>query len=162
MSVRGDVHRPPPRLSRSRRLSAEAPKQNLEPAPLLRRLAALLYDLLLLTALLFSFTLIVIALRLGEPVPPDSSWFASCLFAIAMAFFCSFWVLGGQTVGMRAWRIRLVTNDGGRIGWLQACGRFFAALVAIAPAGLGFWWALSNDRKRGWHDLWTGTRVVRS
>lgn len=128
----------------------------------MRRLAALLYDALLLAALLFSFTLIVIALRLGEPVPPESYWFESCLLAIAMAFFCGSWVLGGQTVGMRAWRIRLVTTDGGRVGWLRACGRFFAALVAFAPAGLGFWWALFDDRKRGWHDLLTGTRVVRS
>lgn len=127
-----------------------------------RRLAAFCYDLLLLTALLFSFTLIVVALRLGEPVPPDSVWFASCLFAIAMAFFCGFWVLGGQTVGMRAWGIRLVTSDGHRIGWLQACGRFCAGLVALATAGLGFWWALTNERKQAWHDLWTGTRVVRS
>ncbi|HEY9182049.1 MAG TPA: RDD family protein, partial [Gammaproteobacteria bacterium] len=119
----------------------------------MRRLAALFYDLLLLVALLFSFTLVVIALRLGEPVPPDSFWFPSCLLAIVMAFFCGFWVLGGQTVGMRAWRIRLVTNDGGRVGWLRACGRFCAALLAFAPAGLGFWWAMRDEHKRSWHDL---------
>ena len=127
-----------------------------------RRLAALSYDLLLLTALFFSFTLIVIALRLGEPVPPDSFWFPACLLAITMAFFCGFWVLGGQTVGMRAWGICLVANDGGRIGWLRASGRFCAAVVAFAPAGLGFWWAIRNERKRGWHDLLAGTRVVRA
>jgi uncharacterized RDD family membrane protein YckC len=127
---------------------------------LLRRLAALFYDLLLLVALLFSFTLIVIVLRLGEPVPPDSFWFPACLLAIVLAFFCGFWVLGGQTLGMRAWRIRLVTSDGTRVGWLQAVVRFGAGLVAFAPAGLGFWWAVRDDRKRGWHDLWTGTRVV--
>jgi uncharacterized RDD family membrane protein YckC len=63
---------------------------------------------------------------------------------------------------MRAWRIRVVTNDGGPVRWLRAGARFCAGLVALAPAGLGFWWAARDSRKRGWHDLWTGTRVVRA
>ncbi|HVJ28700.1 MAG TPA: RDD family protein, partial [Gammaproteobacteria bacterium] len=75
----------------------------LEPASVWRRLAALCYDLLLLTALVFSFTLLVLAVRLGAPVPPGTWWFPSSLLAIAMAFFCGFWVHGGQTLGMRAW-----------------------------------------------------------
>jgi uncharacterized RDD family membrane protein YckC len=135
---------------------------DLEPASLLRRFAAFCYDLLLLAALLFSFTLAIVALRLGEPVPPGSLWFPLCLLAIAIAFFCGSWVRGGQTVGMRAWRIRIVTNDGGAVGWLRAGARFCVGIVALAPAGLGFWWAARDSRKRGWHDLWTGTRIVRA
>lgn len=127
-----------------------------------RRLAALGYDLLLLAAVLFVFTLVVLAVRLGNAVPPGSWWFPLCLVALAMAFFCGFWVHGGQTVGMRAWRIRVVRDDGGSLGWLQAGGRFVAGIVAALPAGLGLWWSVLDERKRGWHDRWTRTRVVQA
>lgn len=134
----------------------------LEPASVLRRLAALGYDLLLVAALVFCFTLIVLTIRRGAAVPPGSWWFPLCLVGVAMAFFCGFWVHGGQTVGMRAWRIRVVRDDGGALGWPRAAARFAAGLVAALPAGLGLWWSVVDDRKRGWHDRWTHTRVVRA
>jgi uncharacterized RDD family membrane protein YckC len=125
-----------------------------------RRLAAFCYDLLLLTALLVCFTLAVLAVRLGAAVPPGSWWFPLCLVGVAMAFFCGFWAHGGQTVGMRAWRIRVVCDDGTPLGWPRAAARFVAALVAAVPAGLGLWWSAFDGQKRGWHDRWTRTRVV--
>lgn len=79
-----------------------------------------------------------------------------------MGFFCGFWVRGGQTVGMRAWHIRVVRDGGGRLGWGRAAARFGALLVAALPAGLGFWWGALDERKRAWHDRWTRTRVVRA
>ena len=73
-----------------------------------------------------------------------------------------FWVRGGQTLGMRAWRIRVVRADGGALTWRQSVARFAAGVVAAAPAGLGLWWSFLDADKRGWHDRWTGTRVVRT
>ncbi len=127
-----------------------------------RRLAAFCYDALLLAALMVCFTLLVLAVRLGAAVPPGSWWFPSCLAAIAMVFFCGFWVHGGQTLGMRAWRIRVVREDGRALTWGRAALRFASALVAAFPAGLGLWWGVLDAGKRGWHDRWTGTRVVRA
>lgn len=127
-----------------------------------RRLAAFCYDLLLLAALVFTFTLLVVAVRLGAPVPPGTWWFPACLLAIAMLFFCGFWVRGGQTLGMRAWRIRVVRADGGPLTLRQSIARFAAGVVAAAPVGLGLWWSWLDADKRGWHDRWTGTRVVRA
>ena len=143
-------------------MDTDAAKPALDPASVWRRLAALCYDLLLLAALAFSFTLLVVAVRLGEPVPPGTWWFPSSLVAIAMLFFCGFWVRGGQTLGMRAWRIRVVRADGGALTWRQSVARFAAGVVAAAPAGLGLWWSFLDADKRGWHDRWTGTRVVRT
>jgi uncharacterized RDD family membrane protein YckC len=143
-------------------LNSEPSKLALEPAPVWRRLAALCYDLLLLTALAFSFTLLVVAVRLGVPVPPGTWWFATSLLALATVFFCGFWVHGGQTLGMRAWRIRVVRGDGGALTWARAAARFALGLVAAAPAGLGLWWSFLDADKRGWHDRWTSTRVVRA
>ena len=127
-----------------------------------RRLAAFCYDLLLIAALVVCFTLVVLTLRRGAAVPPGSWWFPLCLVGIAMAFFCGFWAHGGQTVGMRAWRIRVVGDDGGPVGSLRAAARFGAGLVAALPAGLGLWWSVFDSQKRGWHDRWTRTRVVRA
>jgi uncharacterized RDD family membrane protein YckC len=118
--------------------------------------------LLLVAALEFCFTLIVLAVRLGAAVPPGTWWLLPSLVAVAMAYFCGFWVRGGQTVGMRAWRIEVVRADGSALGWPRAAARFAALLVAALPAGLGLWWSAFDAEKRGWHDRWTGTRVVRT
>jgi len=133
-----------------------------EPAPLLRRLAAFCYDLLLLVGVIVCFTLAVLAIRVGKPVPPGTAWFPLSLLAITAAFFCGFWTHGGQTVGMRTWRIRVVRDDGGALGWRAAIARFGVALVGALPVGLGLWWSLFDADRRAWHDRWTRTRVVRT
>jgi uncharacterized RDD family membrane protein YckC len=127
-----------------------------------RRLAALCYDLLLVAALLLSFTAFVVAARLFRAVSPGDWWFPFCLLTIVASFFSGFWVHGGQTLGMRAWRVRVVRDDGSALKWPRAAARFALGLVAAAPAGLGLWWSLLDERKRGWHDRWTRTRVVRT
>ncbi len=142
-------------------LSTHSSPPATEPAAAWRRLAAFCYDLLLLAALFVCFTLIVVAARRGAAVQAGSWWFPLCLFAIVAAFFTGFWAHGGQTVGMRAWRIRVVCADGRPLRWPRAAARFGAALVAALPAGLGLLWSAFDRHGRGWHDLWTRTRVVR-
>jgi uncharacterized RDD family membrane protein YckC len=147
-TVTADRHRPP----------NERPEQ---PAPVTRRLAALAYDALLLLALLFVFTLLVILARGGRAVIPGTIWFEASLVAIALGFCGAFWTRGGQTLGMRAWRIRVVSADGGPVTWRHALVRFFAGWLAALPAGLGIWWAWLDPQRRCWHDRLSGTRVVR-
>ena len=128
-----------------------------------RRLAAFCYDLLLVVALLLSFTALVVAVRWGASVPPEETWwFPPALLAVIVAFYSGFWAPGGQTLGMRAWRIRVVRDDGGALSLPRAGARFALGVVAAAPAGLGLWWSFLDESKRGWHDRWTGTRVVRA
>jgi len=143
-------------------LNADSSIPALEPASLWRCVAAFCYDVLVLAAIVVCFTLVVLAARLGAAVPAGTWWFESSLLVIVMAFFCGFWVHGGQTLGMRAWRIRVVREDGSALTWQRAAARFAAALVAALPAGLGLWWSVFDAKKRGWHDLWTGTRVIRA
>lgn len=132
----------------------------LEPAGLVRRLAALVYDVMLLGAVLFMFTLAVFLVRGGRAVPPGTYWFQLCLVAIVVLFFTWFWVHGGQTLGMKAWRLRAVALDGKPVRWPNALARFGAGLLAALPAGLGFWWGLFDRERRGWHDRLSRTRVV--
>ena len=133
----------------------------LAPASLFRRLAALVYDALLLAALVFIFTLALVLMRGGREIRPGTIWFEACLVALAFAFCGLFWTHGGQTLGMHAWSIRLVAADGRRIGWRRSAARFFGAWLSMLPFGLGYWWALIDRDRLSWHDRLSGTRVVR-
>jgi uncharacterized RDD family membrane protein YckC len=127
---------------------------------LARRLAALAYDLLLLAAVLFVFTLLVLFARGGRAIVPGTWWFELSLIGISAVFFVWFWTHGGQTLGMRAWRLRVVGPAGRPVGLKRAFGRFFAAVISALPAGLGFWWGLLDRDGRCWHDRWSGTHLI--
>jgi uncharacterized RDD family membrane protein YckC len=131
------------------------------PAGLGRRLAALVYDALLLLALLACFSFAAIVARGGEAVPPRTWWYSVSLILIAFAFFGWSWTHGGQTLGMTAWRIEVMSSDGSPITWRQALVRFCAMCVSALPAGLGFWWAWFDRQGLTWHDRLAHTRVVR-
>ena len=141
------------------------PAQTLAPSPsasLARRLAALAYDALLVGALLFVFTLVLILLRGGRAVAPDTLWYRASLVAVAFAFCGASWTRGGQTLGMRAWRIRVVALDGRDLSWPRAALRFAASWLALLPAGAGYWWAFLDRDLCCWHDRLSDTRVIRA
>ena len=131
----------------------------LTPAGLARRFAAMFYDALLMAAALYAAAIPAVWVR-GGAVPPNDPWFQAWLVLVAWFYLALSWTRGGQTLGMRAWRCRLVTADGGPVGWGRTVARFAAALVSWAPLGLGFWWALADPDRRTWHDRWSGTRIV--
>lgn len=128
-------------------------------APLARRLGAMLYDGLLVVALLFLGTVPFVALRGGEPVEPGAANYQVVMIAIAWLFYVGFWTRSGRTLGMQSWRLQLETIDGGKPGVREATVRFFAAIISWLPLGLGFWWQLWDDEGLTWHDRWSGTRL---
>lgn len=131
------------------------------PAGLARRLAALVYDALLLAGVLLIFTVVIWVARGGREVPPGTLWFQAALVGVAGVFLAWFWTHGGQTVGMLAWKLRVVRRDGAPLGWPDAGLRFAAALISLAPFGLGYLWALVDRGGCTLHDRLSRTRVVR-
>ncbi len=131
------------------------------PAGLIPRLAAMLYDTVLLTGLWFVATAVLLAFRGGNAFRPHDMGYTLFLLLLAFAFFGWFWTHGGQTLGMRAWRIRVSREEGGDVTWNQAAVRFLVALLSLATLGLGYWWALLDARRRAWHDRAAGTCVYR-
>lgn len=130
---------------------------------LLRRLAAIFYDAWLIAALWLLGAGIDAALRsaLGGTPGQGSHWLLQLyLLAAPVAFYSWFWIHGGQTLGMRAWRLRLVSADGGPVTLRQALLRCAAALLSWAVLGLGYWWILFDPDKAAWHDRLSGTFVV--
>jgi len=99
-------------------------------AGLLRRLAAIVYDLLLLVAILFVASALTLPLTHGEAVHANNPLFTTYLFLVSFFFFAWFWTHGGQTLGMRAWRLRLQLQSAGPIGWWHALLRFLTGLPA--------------------------------
>lgn len=128
---------------------------------LIRRLAAILYDALLIGALFFLATLPFIAVRDGEPVEiGDNTLYRLVLAIVIYAFFVGYWTRSGRTLGMQSWGLQLETPNGGKPTLATASVRFFAAILSWAPAGLGFLWQLWDKDKLTWHDRISGTRLV--
>ena len=128
-------------------------------APLGRRLGAILYDGLLVIALLFLGTVPFIAVRGGEPVEPGELRYQIAMLVIAWLFFVGFWTRSGRTLGMQSWRLQLESMDGSTPGLKSATVRFFAAILSWLPLGLGFWWQVWDSEGLTWHDRLSSTRV---
>jgi uncharacterized RDD family membrane protein YckC len=120
------------------------------------------YDWLLLVSVLFAVTLVLIAVRGGDAIPPGTWWYGPLLIIAAFAFYGWFWTHGGQTLGMRAWRLRVVQANGQPLSWPRATARFVASLSLFLPPGLGLLWMLVDPEHRCWHDRLSRTRVVRT
>ena len=132
-----------------------------QPSGLLRRLGAMIYDALLVIAILFLATLPFIALRGGEPVETgDNVIYQLWLVLVVYAFFVGFWSSKGRTLGMQSWGLQLETPDGDRVGVAAASIRYFAAILSWAALGLGFLWQLVDRDKLTWHDRLSGTRLM--
>jgi uncharacterized RDD family membrane protein YckC len=127
---------------------------------LLRRLAALFYDLVVLVAVLFAATVILLPFHHGEAFRPNHGLYSGYLLTVSFVFFGWFWTHGGQTLGMRAWKIRLCTTTGAPLSWRQASIRFLCGLLSFGCLGLGYLWVLFDSKGRSWHDLASGSRIV--
>ncbi len=139
--------------------------KNAQTPGLLRRLAAVFYDCLLLTALLMlAAALAVVPLGMGLDIDSEvlarHPLFRLYLFLVILGFFCGFWVRGGQTLGMRAWRLMAVRNDGNCLHLRDALARFAAATQDRVALGAGFLWSLLDREKLTWHDRLSGSRLV--
>jgi uncharacterized RDD family membrane protein YckC len=127
---------------------------------LLRRFGAIAYDALLVAALLFLVTIPFIAVRGGEPVEPSDIAYKLTLFTVVFAFFVGFWTRSGRTLGMQSWGLRVESADGHPPDITSASVRFFVAIVAWLPLGLGYFWQLWDREHLTWHDRASGTRLV--
>lgn len=134
---------------------------------LFRRLAAIIYDSVLVAALVAAgFTLVYLPLATGfgmeniQDYPLYKTAMTLWMATIGIGFHIWFWTHGGQTLGMRAWRIMLFSNDGHSATMKQALVRYIVAVVSLAALGLGFLWILVDPQKRAWHDIASGTRLV--
>lgn len=133
----------------------------MENAGLLRRFGAILYDALLVVALLILASIPFVAVRGGQIVEPDDNLFYQlCMLLVIYLFFIGFWARKGRTLGMQSWGMQLETDGGQKVNVTTASLRFVAAIVSWLPLGLGFAWQLWDRDGLSWHDRLSRTRLV--
>ena len=125
------------------------------------RLIALIYDVFPLMGLWF------FAGAIGLSIAGDqNSWvrntaIQALVLLFTAGYFVISWTRGGQTIGMRAWRLRVINADGSRVGWPRALLRFVLASLSLGLLGAGFWWQFFDREKRSAHDAVARTRMLR-
>lgn len=158
--------------------------EQLLPASLVKRLFATIYDLFPLFGVAFLYTAIAMAIlslqgvdqthltteMVGEDIimRADNEFqpalhgpiFRIGLGLTLLGFYSLFWMRSGQTLGMQAWRLKLVTQSGEPLKLSKVVIRALLGVPALLLFGLGYLWILFNPKRLAVHDLVTGTRVV--
>jgi len=131
------------------------------PAHLGWRILAIIYDALPCAALLFVSSIVLLALHAGKPAIPGTAWaFVTILvyWWVIACYAVISWRRGGQTMGMRPWRL-MVLNREGKNASLKML--FLRYAIASLSGGLVLLWCLFDTQKRGLHDIASGTLMVR-
>ena len=130
--------------------------------PLPRRLLIMMYDGVILFGLLIIASAVALPFGDVEKVAFKDFWFTLWLLTVCFVYLAGCWHYAGMTVGMRAWKVKLVNEDGTMISWPVCLLRFFTAMISVAIFGLGFLWILIDRKKRGWHDMAAGTVLLKT
>jgi len=134
---------------RFKRFTDKAMQEN-SPLPylLLRRLFAFLYDCLLLIAILFMVTGVLVLLNNNEAVTHPFRFFIFWL--VGFCYFSWFWRRDGRTLGLQAWKLQLKSDDEKMLSWLQCFHRYLSGTLLFGVTYVAM--ALRTDKK-ALHDL---------
>jgi uncharacterized RDD family membrane protein YckC len=140
----------------------------------------MVYDAILAFALVFCvgmvYTAIAIALSGGpdpalldaktgdvitELQPVELGWpIYPLLISTAAGFYVFFWHRNGQTLGMRAWKIKLIANRSSQPHFHQYLLRLFFSIISFLAFGAGYFYMLVDPQRRTLHDILSDTSVV--
>ncbi|MEN9366495.1 MAG: hypothetical protein RL489_853 [Pseudomonadota bacterium] len=106
-----------------------------QPAPpLRRRLAAMLYEGVLLFGVLMIGSLLFAIATDQRHALNGRIGFQVFLFLLLGLYFCWCWTRGGQTLALKTWHVRLIRLDGRSPGWPQAIARYLLSWLWFVPA----------------------------
>jgi uncharacterized RDD family membrane protein YckC len=134
------------------------------PAGLFRLIGSLIYDWLVLLGVLMLMGFLAVAVNKfmtgADAITPGNPLFIIWNTLIIYFYFAGFWVTKAQTIGMRAWRIFLVSTNDRSLGWMHASLRLLGAIPAWGLAGMGIAWRYTNKERLGWQDQASWTHIV--
>lgn len=165
-------------------MSLDSPPPVLPTPPLRRRLAAFVYEGVLLFGVLMMAGLAFSTLTQQRHALQGRFGLQAVVFGVLALYFVGFWSMGGQTLAMKTWRLRLVdATEGRQVTWLRGLLRYVLAWIWFVPplllvwamgwhdsgsvyAALAAWIMLYagstrlHPQRQFWHDHWSGTRLV--
>ncbi len=126
---------------------------------LFKRIACMLYESILVFAILFVAGVVYRAL-MGDPHSDfEQHLFFMYSWLIIGVYFVYCWVKSGQTLAMQTWRIQLLRLDGNPLSLGQAVRRYLIASFSLMFFGLAFLWAIFDREGLYLHDRFTGSRL---
>ena len=124
-----------------------------------RRIIVMLYDSILLIAVLFFSSLPII---IPFKITTDHALYPLYIiyiYAVAYLFFAWSWTHGGQTLGLKTWKIKLISASGEEVTWKESFLRYIGSLVCWLSCGIGFLWCYTNKERLAWNDIISHTRL---
>lgn len=122
-----------------------------------RRLAAMLYDLFPILSIMIGVTVIAMIFTPGNEIPAGSWWHQLALCMGIYIYFVVSWYRFGQTIGMRAWRLKLISDH--PVSWTRLSVRFLLSIISWLPVGLGYLRPVFARDCQSWHDSLTRGRL---
>jgi uncharacterized RDD family membrane protein YckC len=131
---------------------------------LLRLLLVMLYDAIVVLAILMIAGAIALELPFSGQTAGKDPAYTLYLLSAWFLYLAWCWRHGGMTLGMRAWKVRLLNhlNDNRYQPprWWQCGLRFIGAWLSLLPLGMGYGWMLIDREQRSWHDRLSRTHLV--
>ena len=126
------------------------------------RLLALLYDFFPAFGLWFLVAAVFVAIR-HDAITGGATGLLEfvAIWLVTGAYAVISWRRGGQTLGMRPWRLRVLPASAGKPAWSRLWIRYTIGMASLLLGGLGFWWAWWDPDRLTWHDRASGTRMMR-
>jgi uncharacterized RDD family membrane protein YckC len=140
-----------------------------KPAVLWRRIAAMVYDFLLVVALSLFYFAIAVGINVAIHGVPEQGqrveWgqfkfivFVGWIYFIIF-FFCFFWNKSGQTLGMKTWHLKTFNNQNQFPSYREGFIRCLIAPFSLLLFGIGYWWMFTNPERQTFHEKMSGTRT---
>ena len=117
---------------------------------------------MLLVSIYFLLTLALLPITKGQAISSGNIFYVIYLLLIAYVYFGWQWTHGGQTLGMRTWKVKLISDSRNSIDWKKATIRFGLSILSWLLLGGGFLWALFNKDHKTLHDRLSATRLIRT
>ena len=125
-----------------------------------RRLLCLIYETLLLTAVILMAGGMATALAQTAGMAEPRTLTRIIVVIVCVGYYAIQWQRRGQTLPMKTWRISLETTSGGRISPVQTLLRMTLVTIGYPAMGITILWALIDRDRQFLHDRLSGTRLV--
>lgn len=123
-------------MSKNTKQEQIEPNDTVEAGPT-RQLLALFYDAWLLAAVFMAASALTLPFTGGEPVKPGNPFMTTYILFVWYGFYAWFWTHGGQTLGMRSWKIKLLSDTGEALTLWHALLRFLSGIPTWLFIGIG-------------------------